>query len=136
MVSEVKLVRKYRAYTSARLGEWTESFFDADTELRAELSKQPGGWGDIETRLFAEREPDATPKTMPKTMTFSEAVAKLKDGTVFITRLHPDWVGEKRRVRQGVDGRLLISRETDYMLTYNWVPMLESLTAEDWVVAE
>lgn len=132
MVSEVKLVRKYRAYTSARLGEWTESFFDADTELRAELSKQPGGWGDIETRLFAEREPDATPRTM----TFSEAVAKLKDGTVFITRLHPDWVGDKRRVCQGADGRLLITSETDYMLTDNWVPMLESLIAADWVAVE
>ena len=81
-MSEVKLVRKYRAYTSARLGEWTESSFDADTELRAELSKQPGGWGDIETRLFAEREPDATPRTM----TFPEAVDKLKDGSKGMSR--------------------------------------------------
>jgi len=132
VASEVKLVRKYRAYTSARLGEWTESFFDADTELRAELSKQPGDWGDIETRLFAEREPDATPRTM----TFSEAVAKLKDGAAYITRLHPDWVGDKRRVCQGADGRLLITSETDYMLTDNWVPMLESLIAADWVAVE
>jgi hypothetical protein len=140
-MGETRLVRKYRAVVIQQKhdcdflvyrGDWKEGFFDADIELRKELSQSPGHCGHLETRLFAEKEPDATPVTM----TFSEAVAKLKDGTVFITRLHPDWVGEKRRVCQGADGRLLISRETDYMLTYNWVPMLESLTAEDWVVAE
>jgi len=141
-MGETRLVRKYRAVVIQQKhdcdflvyrGDWKEGFFDADIELRKELSQSPGHCGHLETRLFAEKEPDATPVTM----TFSEAVAKLKDGADFITRLHPDWEGKLRVYVPFLDDRLFIAvKNGDRATGYAWVPMLESLTADDWVVAE
>lgn len=116
--------------------DWLDSYIAAESLLQVKLLDESlAGWyGRVESYMVRGQQPDP-PK--PETMSFLEAAGKLKDGASAIKRLCPDWTFKSLVVHVADDGRMrIMARNGDDLLNdYYWVPTMESLTADDWVVA-